>query len=396
MGASNSGMGKSRAGGKRKKRRTHAHDQDLDKIDPTKRPPKSFIFTNGEVPKEARRMVADLKQVMEPNTATNLKTRSRNVLKDFVQVAGPLGVTHLVPFGTGTRGSTNMRITRLPRGPTLTCRVKKFASMADIAASQRKPASVPDAYMSSPLVILNNFGGNSPHVKLMAVMLQNLFPSINVTEVKLATCRRVVMFHMDKNSGEVEFRHYFIRTKGVGHSKQIKKVLKKPKKLDYGHLDDIADVLEEDGYATSDSEGEDDEGSHVTVPQDTKRGRRAATKRSAIRLQELGPRFRFKLIKIEDNVFDGDVIYHAYETKTPEEAQKLKLLRKQRDKEKEKRRAEQDANIQAKRQKLEAQGSRSGRGAARYEANKNSSDEEDDDDDMDEEADQDEENDDDE
>ena len=93
----------------------------------------------------------------------------------------------------------------------------------------------------------------------MAVMLQNLFPAINVTEVsrticgsqrkrsqflylqvKLTSCRRVVMFHMDKATGEVcnstnplelncesaqvEFRHYFIRAKGVGHSKQVKRV----------------------------------------------------------------------------------------------------------------------------------------------------------------------------
>jgi len=248
--------------------------------------------------------------------------------------------------------------------------------MADIAASQRKPASVPDAYLTSPLVILNNFGGNDPHIKLMAVMLQNLFPAINVTEVKLTSCRRVVMFHMDKATGEVEFRHYFIRAKGVGHSKQVKRVLKK-KIQDLSKLDDIADVMEDDGYATSDSEGEEDENTHVTVPQDDKRGRRASSRQSAIRLQELGPRFRMKLIKIEDNVFDGDVIYHAYETKTPEEATKLRMLRKQRDRAREKRRSEQDANIQAKKAKLEAKGSRNSRGADRYEANKSSSDDED-------------------
>lgn len=54
----------------------------------------------------------------------------------------------------------------------------QFASAADIAAAQRKPASVcqraaisvddyqmlqvPDAYLNSPLVILNNFGGEYP------------------------------------------------------------------------------------------------------------------------------------------------------------------------------------------------------------------------------------------
>jgi len=297
------------------------------------------------------------------------------VLKDFVQVAAPLGVTHLLPVGSGTRGSLNIRIARLPKGPTMGFRVLQFASAADIAAAQRKPASVPDAFLSSPLVILNNFGGNAPHVKLMAVMLQNLFPSINVSEVKLAECRRVVLFHMDKQSGEVEFRHYFIRAKAVGHSKQVKRVIKKPTSLDLSNLEDIADMLDpdhDDGYATSDSEAEDNPESHVNIPQDTRRGRRPPTRKSAIRLQELGPRFRLKLIKIEDNVFDGDVIHHAYVTKTPEEAAKLRMLRKQREREKEKRRAEQAANVQRKKQKLEAQGSRASRGAERFKANSNS------------------------
>merc|ERR1711934_380864 len=113
----------------------------------------------------------------------------------------------------------------------------QFASAADIAAAQRKPASVPDAYLNSPLVILNNFGGNAPHIKLMAVMLQNLFPSINVSEVKLAECRRVVLFHLDKQSGELEFRHYFIRAKAVGMTKQVKRLIKKPTALDFSHLE---------------------------------------------------------------------------------------------------------------------------------------------------------------
>lgn len=323
-------------------------------------------------------MVEDLKPVMEPNTASNLKARSRNVLKDFVQIAGPLGVTHLMPVGSGTRGSLNLRIARLPKGPTLTFRVLKFATTADIAAAQRKPVNAPGAFLSSPLVILNNFGGNQPHVKLTAVMLQNMFPSINVAEVRLTECQRVVLFNLDKQSGEIEFRHYFIRTKAVGQSKQVKRVMKKRAQLDLSNLDDISQLFDPEhddaGYATSDSEAEDNPDTHVTIPQDSKRGRRASTCQSAVRLQELGPRFRLKLIKIEDNVFDGDVIHHAYVTKTPEEAAKLRMLRKQREKEKDKRRAEQAANVQRKRQKLNEKGTRNTRGAARYEATKNESD----------------------
>lgn len=36
-----------------------------------------------------------------------------------------------------------------------------------------------------PLLILSNFGVDGMHVKLMATMFQNMFPSINVQKVRL-------------------------------------------------------------------------------------------------------------------------------------------------------------------------------------------------------------------
>ena len=51
------------------------------------------------------------------------QVRQRNVLKDFVQVAGPLGVTHFIIISK-TEEFINLRICRLPRGPTVTFHVK--------------------------------------------------------------------------------------------------------------------------------------------------------------------------------------------------------------------------------------------------------------------------------
>ena len=48
-----------------------------------------------------------------------LQVRQRNVLMDFVQVAGPLGVTHFV-IVSRMDSHVNLRLCRLPRGPTLT------------------------------------------------------------------------------------------------------------------------------------------------------------------------------------------------------------------------------------------------------------------------------------
>lgn len=47
------------------------------------------------------------------------QVRQRNVLMDFVQVAGPLGVSHFMILSR-TKSHVNLRLCRLPRGPTIT------------------------------------------------------------------------------------------------------------------------------------------------------------------------------------------------------------------------------------------------------------------------------------
>lgn len=52
-----------------------------------------------------------------------LQVRHKNVLKDFVTVAGPLGVTHLLVVSR-TADFVNMKVCVLPRGPTVTFHIK--------------------------------------------------------------------------------------------------------------------------------------------------------------------------------------------------------------------------------------------------------------------------------
>ena len=51
------------------------------------------------------------------------QVRQQNVLKDFAHVAGILGVTHLIMVSR-TKEHVSIRVARLPRGPTITFRVK--------------------------------------------------------------------------------------------------------------------------------------------------------------------------------------------------------------------------------------------------------------------------------
>ena len=52
--------------------------------------------------------------MMLPNTASNLRESKRNQLKDFVSVAGPLGVSHFLIL-TATDSSSYLRIAKTPR-----------------------------------------------------------------------------------------------------------------------------------------------------------------------------------------------------------------------------------------------------------------------------------------
>lgn len=97
---------------------------------------------------------------------------------------------------------------------------------------------------------------------------QSLFPSINVRTVKLASCNRVLLLHLNEEDDTIEFRHYLVRTKPHGASRLIKRVLKTGVP-NLGAAEDISEILHlrstSGGYATSDSEM-DDEDSKINAP----------------------------------------------------------------------------------------------------------------------------------
>jgi len=69
-------------------------------------------------------------------------------------------------------------------------------------------------------VVLNNFSEDDRKLKLTASMFQNMFPAINLKEVKLSDTRRVVLFNYDKETDRIDFRHYMIRVLPIGMSKR--------------------------------------------------------------------------------------------------------------------------------------------------------------------------------
>lgn len=317
---------------------------------------------------------------MRPYTAVNFKEDARNrkmTLSHYAQtMSSSMGVTHIMAVSQNSSKIT-LRVGRAPSGPTLSFRIKRFTLGGQIRAVQRRPYDSSRAFESPPIVVTNNFGDATaaPHVKLMRITFQNMFPAINVSTVKLSDCRRVVLFNFIRRDveprkkkdakeqsteeddatdewedEEVEIRHYAIRAKPVGVDRKVRRLVES-KIPNLSNLNDISDYITGENNAAagdmSDSEAED-ETSHVVLPSKYRGKGNNPSQTSALKLVELGPRLRLKLYKVERSLAAGDVMYHAYVHKTPKEVKELKTRKDGEANLKKRRREEQEANVERK------------------------------------------------
>jgi len=322
---------------------------------------------------------------MMPYTALNFQEDSKasklnKSLSHYAkELTGTLGLTHIMSLSQN-QSRLSMRLARTPSGPTLTFKIQQFSLSKNVRKVQRRPFDVNSTNITSnpPIVVTNNFGDvtASPHVKLMRITFQNMFPALNVATVKLSDCKRVVLFNFlrreDDEEGvntngqaeedeEVEVRHYAIRATPVGVNKKVRRIIQ-AKIPNLSKLEDISDYITgmtESGApaaaasgAMSDSEAED-ETSHVILPQKYSGRGNAKSHKSALKLVELGPRLRMKLTKVERGLASGDVMYHAYVKKNPEDARKQREKIQQEAGLKKKRRDEQEENVRRKKAVLE-------------------------------------------
>ena len=188
-------------------------------------------------------------------------------------------------------------------------RINEYIMGRDVRSALKRQVTYDKQFLNAPLLIMNGFSGDSRELQLTSSMFQNMFPSINVAKVKLNTIKRCVLLNRDEETGDIEFRHYTIKVVPVGLSKGIKKIVT-GKIPNLARYEDMSEFLNSKGGQTSESEGEDDETSRVTLPQAVSSRGNLPQEQSAIRLIELGPRINMKLIKIEEGLFDGEVMYH--------------------------------------------------------------------------------------
>jgi ribosome biogenesis protein SSF1/2 len=223
---------------------------------------------------------------------------------------------------------------------------------------------------------------------LTTTIFQSLFPPINPQATPLSSIRRVMLLNRepasksdDEGSYVLNLRHYAITTRKTGISKRIRRL--DPKEVRHrekhgaavpnlGKLEDAADYLLDPSAAgyTSASETELDTDAEVEVTGTTTRkvltkrelqrmksGEKVEKKTSttevekrAVKLVELGPRLRLRLIKVEEGLCEGRVMWHDYIHKSENEVDSLDKNWDQKKKAKEERKRLQKENVERKKQ----------------------------------------------
>ncbi|KAJ5328599.1 hypothetical protein N7541_001262 [Penicillium brevicompactum] len=384
----------------RVKKRTHQKPQNASAVKGTaasmSKTPKSMVIRVGasQVGTSVSQLVKDVRKMMEPDTAVRLKERKSNRLRDYTVMTGPLGVTHLMLFSKSATGNTNMRLAVTPRGPTLHFKVENYSLCKDVERAMKRPKSGGQDHKTPPLLVMNNF--TTPDATeeskvpkrletLTTTIFQSLFPPINPQSQPLSSIRRVMLLNRepttkDDDSYILTLRHYAIATKKTGVSKRIRRLdpkeirnrdKKKTAVPNLGKLEDAADYLLDPSAAgyTSASETELDTDAEVEVAENTTRRvlnkremqrQKAAEKgqdkpaqtpgveKRAVKLVELGPRLKLRLMKVEDGVCDGKIMWHDFITKSDKEVRKMDQNWDVKRKEKEQRKKLQKENIERK------------------------------------------------
>ncbi|KAB8219613.1 Brix domain-containing protein [Aspergillus novoparasiticus] len=390
----------------RTKKRTHVRAQNASaatakgSASSMSKTPKSMVIRIGgsQVGSSVSQLVKDVRLMMEPDTAVRLKERKSNRLRDYTVMAGPLGVTHLMLFSKSATGNTNMRLALTPRGPTLHFKVENYSLCRDVEKALKRPRGGGQDHKTPPLLVMNNF--NSPNATedgkvpkrletLTTTIFQSLFPPINPQATPLSSIRRVMLLNRElKSDGQeddayvLNLRHYAITTRKTGVSKRIRRL--DPKEIrnrekrgvavpNLGKLEDAADYLLDPSAAgyTSASETELDTDNEVEIAESTtkrvlnkrelqrmKAGEKEKVEKKlkaapevekrAVKLVELGPRLKLRLIKVEEGLCDGKVMWHDYIHKSEEDMKKLDKNWEKRKKEKEERKRQQKENIEKK------------------------------------------------
>jgi ribosome biogenesis protein SSF1/2 len=311
----------------------------------------AIILKRGRVGPYIRKMIKELRTTLYPYTAINLKESKQNSIKDYLSIVDVYGLSHMIMF-TNTEKASYMRFAKMPRGPTITMKLESYTLAADVfehlTKEHKTTKPLTKSFTHVPLVIMNGFNNQAIQenhklaIDSSAMLIQSLFPPLNLNEVQLKNCKRVVLFNLNLDNPDepiIEFRHFDIDIEKHSIKKTISNIINN-RKNDLSRFKNISDyILQQTGYTSC----SDNEEAGVVDAIEDKKEQKVKTK-----LYEIGPRINFKVVKIEEGFLKGNVIYHSFIKKTKKEIKEVMSEIREKKKLKNQRKLEQQQNVQKK------------------------------------------------
>jgi ribosome biogenesis protein SSF1/2 len=275
--------------------------------------------------------------------------------------------------------------------------VDKYSLCKDVTKAQKHPRGGGKEHQTAPLLVMNNMktqqdGSSDPIRKqledLTTTIFQNMFPQISPQSTPLSSIQRIMLLNRDVSDTEdgtfiLHVRHYAITTKRTGVPRRIRRLDPKEQRQrekkgsvipNLSRLEDVSEYLLDPaaGGFTSASETELDTDAEVEVleaqtrrvlskkelqklrdgeGQAKNRGDRGSNvEKRAVKLVELGPRMKLRLVKVEEGVCEGKIMWNEFIKKSKAEEKELDQKWDRRRKEKEERRRQQKENVERKKQ----------------------------------------------
>jgi ribosome biogenesis protein SSF1/2 len=119
-----------------------------------------------------------MREVMYPYTAMKLKEGEKVKIQEYLKMAGVYKISHMIVF-TSTENSNYLKVMKNPDGPTITFKVLSYSNQQDFTQIQLNPKTYSRSF-NAPLLIMNGFSSNDQSIKITGMLLQSLFPPLNI------------------------------------------------------------------------------------------------------------------------------------------------------------------------------------------------------------------------
>jgi ribosome biogenesis protein SSF1/2 len=271
------------------------------------------------VGKVLSQLVRDLRLLMAPNTFSKLRESKRNSVQDFVHVAGSLGATHLMRVSNNDKNVGHLHLSKMPAGPSFDFKLDKFSLIADLRAKVQSGAIglSKDDERYAPVAILNGFkqAGNDEIAQLLSEAIKGLVPPIDIGNINIKTCRRVILFNYDAESTRLSIRHFRISlTKksivALPSGPSCGVILNARKSSRIPDLSKLVSIAELVTPRTSGALEDSEEASQVEIVTSK------SNKKASLVLSEIGPRIEATLSRVMAGVEEGTILFSKFAPET--------------------------------------------------------------------------------